>query len=128
MENHEALKSGAVFSQLSDSVQNCIDQFLANRVMSSRIIIRCVFFSSNQLFWVVQVLVFTLLDRVDDTWLQIDDDSSWDEAFGVGGAEEGRVAVVVFVSELRLIWRVRKSSVGVDSVLETGKPFSHFLR
>lgn len=53
------LQSSAVFGQTPNSVQNEINNFFANCIMPSGIVVRCVFFSSDHLFWMEQMLIST---------------------------------------------------------------------
>ena len=43
MEDHEALEAGAVVRELSDAVQDAVDDFLADGVVATGVVVRCIF-------------------------------------------------------------------------------------
>ena len=57
VEDHEALESSTVVSELSDSVEAQVHDFLADGVMSSGEVVGGIFFSADQLFGVEQLSV-----------------------------------------------------------------------
>ena len=53
MENQKSLKPSAVVGQFSNSVQNIVDDFFADGIVTTGIVIGRIFFTSNQLFGMV---------------------------------------------------------------------------
>ena len=85
----EALETRAVISELSDTVQDEVDNFLTNGVVATRIVVSSVFLTRDQLFWVVDGVIGTGADFVNDGWLQVDEDSTWDVFASTSLGEEG---------------------------------------
>jgi len=110
----ETLKTSAVVGELSDSVQDEVDNFLTNGVVTTGVVIGGVFLSGDELFWMVQLSVGSSSDLIDDSWFQIDVDTSWDVLAGTSLREEGVEGVVSSTDGL-----VRRHlTVRLDSVLE----------
>ena len=59
MENEESLKTGTLVSQFSDAVQDEIDDFFTDGVMTSGVVVSGIFFTGNQLFRVEKLTVGT---------------------------------------------------------------------
>lgn len=57
VEDQKALKSLAVVGDTTNAVQNWVDNFLSNSVMSASIVIGCILFPSDQLLWMEELLV-----------------------------------------------------------------------
>lgn len=69
VEDQKALKSGAVFCQLPDSLEDEVNQFFSDAVMSSGVVVGSIFFPIDQLFRVEKLLVsarpyFVLLEEL----------------------------------------------------------------
>uniref|UniRef100_A0A914MPQ2 Uncharacterized protein n=2 Tax=Meloidogyne incognita TaxID=6306 RepID=A0A914MPQ2_MELIC len=56
VEDQKALKSLAVVGDTTNAVQNWVDNFLSNSVMSASIVIGCILFPSDQLLWMEELL------------------------------------------------------------------------
>ena len=76
VEQEETLESRALISQLTNTVQNQIDNLFANGVVSSSIVVSSIFLSSDQLFGVKQLTVSSSSYFINDSRLQINEDSS----------------------------------------------------
>ena len=59
MENEESLKTGTLVSQFSDAVQDEIDDFFTDGVMTSGVVVSGIFFTGNKLFRVEKLTVGT---------------------------------------------------------------------
>jgi len=70
------LETGALVSELSDSVEDKVDDFLSDGVVSSCEVVRCIFLSGDELLWVVELSLSTGSDFVDDGRLEIDEHSA----------------------------------------------------
>lgn len=64
VEDEEALQSGAVVSELANSVENEINDLFADCVMTASIIIGSIFLASNELFGVEQLPVHASPDFI----------------------------------------------------------------
>jgi hypothetical protein len=71
VENHEALETSAVISQLADAVQNQVNDLLADRVVTTSIVVGGILLARNQLLRVVQLAVSSSADFIDHTRLEI---------------------------------------------------------
>ena len=76
MENEETLKASALVRQLADAVEHQIDDFLANGVVTTGVVVGGVFLSGNQLLRVEKSSVSTSANFVNDSRLKIDKDST----------------------------------------------------
>ncbi len=114
MEHKEALKTGTVVSEFSDSVEAEVDDFLSDGVMSSGEVVGGVFFSWDQLFGVEELSVGSGSDLIDDGWLKIKEDTSWDVFAGSGFGEECIEGIITSTDSL-VWWHL---AVGLNSVLE----------
>ena len=77
MEDQETLKSGTLVSELSHAVQDQVNDLLSNGVMSTGIVVGCIFLVGDQLFWVEELSVCSSSDLIYDSGFQINKDSSW---------------------------------------------------
>jgi hypothetical protein len=113
----ETLKTSAVVGELSDSVQDEVDNFLTNGVVTTGVVIGGVFLSGDELLWMVQLSVGSSSDLIDDSWFQIDVDTSWDVLASTSLGEEGVEGIVTSTDGL-----VRRHlAVRLDAVLKAEK-------
>ncbi len=59
MEDEEPLQTCAVVGQFADAVQNYVDNFFANGVMTTSVVISCVFLTCDQLLRMEKLFVDT---------------------------------------------------------------------
>ena len=78
VEDEETLETCALIGKLSDSIEAEIDDFLTNGVMSSGEVVGSIFFSRDELLWMEELSVGSSSDLIDNGWLEIEEDSSWD--------------------------------------------------
>merc|ERR1719326_407095 len=114
LEDQETLETGTVISELSDSVQAQVDDFTTNGVVSSGEVVSSIFLTRDQLFWVEQLSVGTGSDFINNGWLQIEEDTSWDVLAGTGLREES-VESIITTSDGLVRWHL---AVGLNTVLE----------
>ena len=108
------MKTSAVFSLFSDSLQDAIDVFFPDGVMSSSIVISSILFPTNKLLGMEEISETSSSDFVQDSWFKINVDRSGSELPGVGLGEESCQRL------LRRDFGLRDGdSVVVDSVLST---------
>ena len=114
VEDHESLETGTVISELSDSVEAEVNDFLTNGVMSSGEIVGGVFLSGDQLFGVEQLSVGSGSDLIDDGGFQIEEHTSGDVLSGTSFREKGVEGIISSSDSL-----VRGHlSIGLDTVFE----------
>merc|ERR1719389_1627568 len=114
VENEETLKTGTLVSKLSDSVETEIDDFFTNGVVTSSEVVGGVLFTRDELLWVEELSVGTSSDLIDDGWLEIEEDASWDVLSGTSLREEGVEGIITTTDGL-VRWHL---SVWLDSVLK----------
>jgi len=114
VEDEETLETGTLVGELSDSVEDQVDDFFTDGVVTSGVVVSGILFTGDQLFWVEELSVGSGSDLVDDGWLQINEDSSWDVLTGTSFGEKG-VERVVAATDGFVAWHL---SIRLDSVLE----------
>ena len=77
MEQKESLKSSTGVSELPNPVENQVDNLLSDSVVSSSVVVSGVLLSVDELLGMVQLTVGSASGLIDDSRLQIDEDSSW---------------------------------------------------
>ena len=111
------LETSTLISQLSDSVEDKVDNFLTNGVVTTGVVIGGIFFTGDELFWVEKLSVSTSSDLIDDSWFQIDEDGTWNMLASTSLGEEG-VEGVVTTSDGLVGWHL---SVRLDTVFQAVK-------
>jgi hypothetical protein len=94
VEHHEALESGTVVGEFSDSVQAQVNDFFTNGVVASGEVVGGVFLTGDQLFGVEQLSVGAGSDFIDDGGFQIEENTSGDVFASSGLGEEGVEGIV----------------------------------
>jgi len=94
VEDQETLETGTVVGQFSDTVQNQVDDFFTNGVVTTGIVVGGIFLSGDQLFGVEELTVGTGTDFIDDSGLQINKDGSGNVLAGTSLREESVERVV----------------------------------
>jgi hypothetical protein len=114
VEDQESLETSTLIRKLSDAVQNQINDFLSDGVVTTGVVVGCIFFASDQLFRVEQLAVCTSANLIYDSRLKIDEHSSWYVLAGSSFTEE-RVEGVISATD-RLVRR--HLAIRLDTVLE----------
>ena len=114
VEDKETLETSALIGELSDSVKAEIDDLLTNGVMSSGEVVGGVLLSGDELLWMEELSVGSSSNLVNDGWLKIEHDSSWDVLTGTSLGEEGVEGIVTTADGL-VGWHL---TVWLNSVLE----------
>ena len=117
VEDEETLETSALIGKLSDSIEAEIDDFLTNGVMSSGEVVGGIFFTGDELLWMEELSVGSGSDLIDNGWLEIEEDSSWDVLTSTSLGEEG-VESVITTTDGFVGWHL---TVWLDSVLEAEK-------
>jgi len=77
VEDKESLKSGTVISELTYSVENEIDDFFTDGVVTTSEVVSGILFSSDELFWMEELSVSSGTDFINNSWLEIDEHATW---------------------------------------------------
>jgi hypothetical protein len=114
VEDEEALETSALISELSDSVEAEIDDFLTNGVVTSGEVVGGVFLSGDELLGVEELSVGAGSDFIDNGGLEIEENAAGDVLASTSLGEEGVESVVTTTDGL-IGWHL---TVGLDTVLE----------
>ena len=114
VEDEETLESGTLVSKLSDSVEAEIDDLLSDGVMSSGEVVGGIFLSGDKLLWMEELSVGSGSNLIDNGWLEIEEDGSWNVLTSTSLGEEG-VESIITTSDGFVGWHL---SVWLDSVLK----------
>ena len=88
MEDKKSLKPGTVVSKLADTIQNKVNNLLANGVVTTRVVVGSILLSVDDLLRMVQLGVGASTDFVTNRGLEIDVDGTGDMLSGLRLAEE----------------------------------------
>ena len=94
VEDHESLETGTVVSELSESVQAKVNHFLTNGVVTSGEVVGGIFLSGDELLWMEELSVGSGSDFINNGWLKIEEDGSWDVLSGTSLGEEGVEGII----------------------------------
>jgi hypothetical protein len=108
------LETSALISELSDSVEAEIDDFLTNGVVTSGEVVGGIFLTRDELFWMEELSVGTSSDFINDSWFQIEEDASWDVFTSTSLREEGVESIITTTDGL-IGWHL---TVWLDTVLK----------
>ena len=117
VEDHEALKSGAVVSELADAVKDKVNNFLAHGVVATSVVVGGVLLAGDELLGVVQLTVGAGADLVTHSGLQIDEHATGHMLASTSLREEGVEGVISAADGLV----GRHLAVRLDAVLEAVK-------
>lgn len=110
------MKTSTVLSLLSDSLQNTINVFFSDCIMSSGIVVSGIFFPADELFRMEEVSETSSPDFVQNSGFEINVNCSRGELPRIGFGEESRQRL------LRGDFSIRDgNSIVVDSVFPTVK-------
>jgi hypothetical protein len=114
LEDKETLETSALIGELSDSIEAEIDDLFTDGIMSSGEVVGSIFFTGDELLWMEELSVGTGSDLIDDGWLEIEEDGSWDVLTSTSLGEEG-VESVITTTDGFIGWHL---TVWLNSVLE----------
>jgi len=114
VEDEETLETSALIRKLSDSVEAEINDFLTNGVMSSGEVVGSIFFTGDKLLWMEQLSVGSGSNFIDNGWLEIEEDSSWDVLTSTSLGEEGVESIITTTNGF-IGWHL---TIWLDSVLK----------
>ena len=114
VEDEESLESSALVSELSDSVEAEINNLLTNGVVTSGEVVGGILFTGDELLWVEELSVGSSSDLIDNGWLEIEEDASWDVLSSSGLGEEG-VESIITTTDGFVGWHL---TIWLDTVLK----------
>ena len=114
VEDEETLETSALIGKLSDSIEAEIDDLLTDGVMSSGEVVGGIFFTGDKLLWMEELSVGTGSNLINDGWLKIEHNGSWDVLTSTSLGEEGVESVVTTTDGL-IGWHL---TIWLNSVLE----------
>ena len=117
LEDKETLETSALIGELSDSIEAEIDDLFTDGIMSSGEVVGSIFFTGDELLWMEELSVGSGSDLIDNGWLEIEEDGSWDVFTSTSLGEEG-VEGIVTTTDRFIRWHL---TVRLDSVLEAEK-------
>jgi len=94
VEDEETLKSGTVISELSDTIKDKIDNFFANGIVTTSVVVGGILFSRDQLLRVVQLTVGAGSDFIERSRLKIDEHCARDVFSSSSFREKGVEGIV----------------------------------
>ena len=114
VEDKETLETSALIGKLSDSVEAEINDFLTNGVVTSGEVVGGIFLTGDELLWMEELSVGSGTNLIDDGWLKIKEDGSWDVLASTSLGEEG-VEGIVTTTDGFVRWHL---TVWLDTVLK----------
>jgi hypothetical protein len=78
VENQETLETRAVIGNTADLVEDLVDQLLSDSVVATSVVVGSILLAGDHLLWVEKAAVGTSADLIDDVWLEITVDGTWD--------------------------------------------------
>jgi hypothetical protein len=100
VEDQEALETSALVGELSDSVEDEVNNFLTDGVVTTGVVVGGVFLAGDQLFWVEELSVGASSDFVDDGWFEVNKDATWDVLASASLGEKGVERVIAAANGL----------------------------
>ena len=123
MKDKESLKTGAVIGELTNTIENLIDNFLSNGVVTTSIVVGGILLATNDLLGVVELTVRPMANFVTDSRLQIDIDGTRDVLASTSLRKEGIEGVVALSDLLNL----KRAKVSGYRLSDRQSHFSFFL-
>jgi len=94
VEDEESLEPGAVVSKFPDPIQHQVNDLLAYSVVTSGVVICCVLLPRHHLLRMEQLSVGSSSNLIDDSWLEVEENSSGNVFAGPSLREEGGETIV----------------------------------
>ena len=114
VENHETLETGTVISELSDTVEAKVNDFLTNGVVASGEVAGGIFLTGDQLFGVEQLAISTGSDFIDHSGFEIEEDAAGHVLAGTGFGKESVESIITSTDSLI----GRHLTIRLDTVFE----------
>jgi len=94
VEDEEALETSALVGELPYSIEDEVDDLLADGVVTSGVVVGGVFLAGDQLLGMEELSVGASSDFIDDGWLEINEDGSGNVLSCTSLGEEGVEGIV----------------------------------
>jgi len=94
VEHEEALETSALIGELANAVEYKVDDFLANGVVTTSVVVSGVFLAGHQLLGVVQLAVSASADLIHNSGLEINEHSAGHVLAGTSLAKEGVESII----------------------------------
>ena len=117
VEDEETLKTSALISKLSNSIEAKIDDLLTDSVVTSGEVVGSIFFTGDKLLGVEELSVGTSSNFIDNGRLEIEEDSAGNVLASTSLGEEGVEGIVTTTDGL-IGWHL---TIWLNSVLEAEK-------
>lgn len=114
VENQETLKASALIGQFTNAIQHEVNDFLANSVMPTSVVVSGIFLSGDELFRVEELTVGSATNLVNHSRFEIDKDCTRNVLSRTSLTEES-VEGVVTTSNGLVAWHL---SIRLDSVFQ----------
>ena len=114
VKDQEALETSALVGELANTVQDEVDDLLADGVVATGVVVRSVLFTGDELLRVEELSVGTGAPLVDHSRLQVDEDCAW-HVLASARLREERVERVVAAADRLVRWHL---TVRLDAVLQ----------
>jgi len=114
VEDEETLETSAVVGELADSVEGEVDDFLANGVVTTGVVVGGILLAGDELLGVVELTVGSGADLIDDSGLQVEVDGTGNVLASTSLREEGVESIIA--SSDGLVGR--HLAIRLDAVLE----------
>jgi hypothetical protein len=98
--DQETLETSAVISELSDSVEAEVDDFLTNGVVTTGVVVGGILFTGDELLGVEELSVGTSSNLINDGGFEVKEDSAGYVFAGTGLREEGVEGIVFYTDGL----------------------------
>jgi hypothetical protein len=98
--DNKALEPGALISQLTDTIKAQVDDFLTNGVVTTGKVVGGIFLSSDELLRVIELLIGTGTNLVDNGGLEIEENGTRNVLASTSLGEEGVESVVTVTDGL----------------------------
>jgi len=100
VEDEETLETSALIGELTDSVEAEVDNLTSNGVVTTGEVVGGILLSGDELLGVEQLSVGTGTDLIDDSGLEIEEDSAGDVLASTSLGEEGVEGIVTATDSL----------------------------
>ena len=114
VENHETLETSTVVSELSDTVEAKVNDFLTNGVVASGEVVGSIFLTGDQLLGVEQLAVGSGSDFIDHSGFKIEEHAAGHVLAGTSFGEESVESIITSTDSLI----GRHLTIGLDTVFE----------
>jgi len=110
----ETLETSALIGELTDAIEAEVNNLLTDGVVTTSEVVGGILLTGDELLWMEELSVGSGTDFIDDGWLEIEEDTSWDVLASTSLGEEGVESIIATTDSL-IRWHL---TVRLDSVLE----------